>query len=679
VSDRRAGRGLAESAPPLLRAFLVFLFFLALSVFWTWPLAAHLPSRVVSDPGDPVLNAWILWWNTQAVPLTAAWWSPPIFVPMAGALALSEHLLGISLLAWPAQAAGASPLAAYNIALILSFALSAFFAWLLARRLSGSRFAALCAALAFGFAPYRAGQLSHLQVLTSQWMPLALLGLHGYVESGRRAWLVLFGGAWLMQALSNGYYMLFLPALIVPWILYFVDWRRTPQRAVTIAAAWMLASLPLVPILLKYREVHGWLGLARAPSDIRRFSATIGSFFEPPPALAVWPAGAPATQEHFLFPGVTAVVLVATACLAMVVLGRARSAKEVEAIGAAAAPRRSPFIFYVCATVVMWALALGPGPEDAGALAWLYPYRWIWWLPGFDGLRTPARFAMPAALCLAMAGALAAVRLRPSGRLSRPIFAAIVVGGLIADGLLERAPLVPPPARVLPDVPDRTLVIEIPPDDPAVSAAAMYRSIFHRLPLANGYSGHTPAHYAVLSEALRRGDPSPLTYLAGGRPLAILVDPMLDRDGGFREMVAALPGIESRGETAAGPMFVLPPQPLVRMPQAGPAIASQARALEPLRVQIELGAVQPVGSLEITVRHRYREVHRRMLIESSEDGAAWKEAWLGWTGALVLEATLANPRDVVIRIPLAGTRARYLKVYPAPNWMVEDARVLGVN
>ena len=65
------------------------------------------------------------------MPFTARWWNPPIFYPMPGALALSEHLAGIAIVTTPLQWAGVSPLAAYNVALILSFGLSGFFAFLL--------------------------------------------------------------------------------------------------------------------------------------------------------------------------------------------------------------------------------------------------------------------------------------------------------------------------------------------------------------------------------------------------------------------------------------------------------------------------------------------------------------------------------------------------------------------
>jgi hypothetical protein len=183
------------------RAVRIFFAFPALAVFWTWPLARHLSSRIPHDPGDPVLNAWLLWWNAHAVPFTTRWRSPPIFFPMNGALALSAHLAGISVIATPLQFLHVNALGAYNIALILSFALSAFFTFVLVSHLIRSSsvpvrdLGAVVASGAYGFGPYRAGQLAHLQVLTSQWMPLALFAMHADIDDGRRRWLALFAVA----------------------------------------------------------------------------------------------------------------------------------------------------------------------------------------------------------------------------------------------------------------------------------------------------------------------------------------------------------------------------------------------------------------------------------------------------------------------------------------------------
>ena len=133
--------------------------------------------------------------------------------------------------------------------LLLTFALSGFFAYLLDEA-DGLRFAGIRAGLVFG-SPVSRRQFAHIQVISSQWMPLALLGLLPTGASGRR-WLVVFGAAWLMQALSNGYFLLFFPVLVV---------RGSPGSSTGggrcaragLTTAWVVASLPLLPVLLKSR------------------------------------------------------------------------------------------------------------------------------------------------------------------------------------------------------------------------------------------------------------------------------------------------------------------------------------------------------------------------------------------------------------------------------------------
>ncbi len=529
--------------------------FLLLAVAWTWPLGIHL-SRVPNDPGDPVLNTWILWWNTQAVPFTERWWDPPIFYPLKGALALSEHLFGIALFTTPMQWAGIDPLASYGIAFILSFALSGFFAFLLTRRLTGSTLAAACGGLAFGFAPYRASQLAHLQMLTSQWMPLALLAMHAYLDDGRRRWLALFAGAWLIQALSNGYALLFFPVLLALWLAWFVDWRGAPRRGLMLAGTWIASSLLLIPELLHYFHVQRTLGLARTPGEMLQFSATFRSFLHASGMLTFWQGVSADTQEDYLFPGVTAVVLVVAGLVAALL--RRREARAI----------RSPLAFYAAGAAVMYAFSLGPAPDGSG-LALLHPYTLLTFLPGFSGLRVPSRFALLAVLCLSVAAALAFQRLAPSRRIYRWVFAAIVLAGLSADGWMRPITLVPAPGRVLlPDVPG-AVVIELPPEDGRINAAAMYRAMTHGRPLVNGYSGYIPPHYAILTSALQRGDPSVLTELARGRPLIITVHEQEDPGGDYRRLVRALPGVEAKGVSSAGLMFVLPAGPRTRQPPAG--------------------------------------------------------------------------------------------------------------
>src|SRR5205085_7442065 len=93
----------------------------------------------------------------------------------------------------------------------------------------------------------------------------------------------------------------------------------------------------------------------------------------------------------------------------------------------AAARRRSPLPFYALAAFAMWVFALGPDPEFFRHRA-LYqaPYGWLMRLPGFDGLRVPARFWMMSLVCLSVLAALAIDRL--GGRMRRIVVAAAAIG-----------------------------------------------------------------------------------------------------------------------------------------------------------------------------------------------------------------------------------------------------------
>ena len=64
---------------------------------------------------------------------------------------------------------------------------SGFGLCLLARELSGSRGAALLAGLAFGFFSYRWDHAVHLQSLSTQWLPFALVFARRALREGRRS------------------------------------------------------------------------------------------------------------------------------------------------------------------------------------------------------------------------------------------------------------------------------------------------------------------------------------------------------------------------------------------------------------------------------------------------------------------------------------------------------------
>ena len=170
-----------------------FLSYLALTIALTQPLLWNMTQVIASDAGDPVLTAWILWWNTAAVPLTDRWWNAGIFYPVKDAFTFSETMLGLVPLSAPMQWLTGNPALAFNFAFLLSFPLSAIAAYLLCFEISGRRDASWIAGIAYGFCPYRFDHLSHLHLLSAYWLPISLLALHRYLVDSRIRWLVLFG------------------------------------------------------------------------------------------------------------------------------------------------------------------------------------------------------------------------------------------------------------------------------------------------------------------------------------------------------------------------------------------------------------------------------------------------------------------------------------------------------
>lgn len=74
----------------------------------TWPLVLHLGDRVPNDLGDPLLSTWTLWWNATNIPLSQTWWNGLAFFPARDTLTLSDHRLGLGLIATPLIWLGAS-------------------------------------------------------------------------------------------------------------------------------------------------------------------------------------------------------------------------------------------------------------------------------------------------------------------------------------------------------------------------------------------------------------------------------------------------------------------------------------------------------------------------------------------------------------------------------------------
>ena len=217
------------------RWFAASALYVGVTLLYAHPMLGVIGSALPNDTGDPGLNAWILWWNAHAVPLTAHWWNGPIFYPAPGAMALSETFLNLVPLSTPLQWAGASAVLTYNLLFLLSFPAAALAAHALGAPADRAARAGLVAGLAFGFSPYRAAQMPHLQTLWSCWMPLGLAGAapvrRAPAARPRAARPVLADE----RAGDRVFPLLFFAVLVGLWILWFVRrWRDLLAIGVTL-------------------------------------------------------------------------------------------------------------------------------------------------------------------------------------------------------------------------------------------------------------------------------------------------------------------------------------------------------------------------------------------------------------------------------------------------------------
>ena len=604
---------------------IAFVLYSTLTIALFRGLVLHIGSVLPHDLGDPVLSTWVLWWNAHRVPFTASWWDGLFFFPMHGALALSDHRVGLGVIASPVQWLGGSPVLAHNATLLLTFPLSATAAHALAWRLTRSYSASFIAGLVFGFNPYRTAHLQHLELLASFWLPAALVAMHEYVTSGGRPWLAVIAVALAMQGLSSGYYLLYGAPLLAGWIVWFVRDRR---RAAAIVLACAAAAIVLSPVLLKYRDIQNDLGLVRRFEEIEFFGADVSAIASASPLLALWhTADALRRPEGELFPGAVAIALLILGILrpgsrtqpvsrtltwarmALVVvaaafaLGAARAALApgtfrvlglpvsnmrsdrplaVAALALAlviatsarcraAFARRSVFAFYAVATVVLWLLALGPTPKLLGRpLLPRGPYYYLMQLPAYsDRLRVPSRFAMIAILSLAIAAAIAVARIteRLPRRRAAWLAGCLCVGVVAESWVTGLALPVAPVLRPL-GVDARAVasVIELPLGGDERDIGAVYQSAGHGRPVVNGYSGYVPHHYHVLQFALDRSDDTVFDALAARGPLLVRIE-LAEEPTRVASRLAARAGVARVAAPPGFAAFLIPAAPALPAPR----------------------------------------------------------------------------------------------------------------
>jgi hypothetical protein len=443
-----------------------FVLFAALSVFMTWPLTPNI-NRAVAYPGDPYINTWILDWDWHATfHQPGKLFHGNIFYPAKYSLAFSENLYGVAVVLFPLRALGATPLTAYNAAMLLGYTLCGFGAYLLAVEITASFWGGIAAGIFYAFLPFRFTHAPHVQYVWAGTLPILLFALIRYARKPDWRHAVWFGAAFLWNGLSNVHFLLFGTIAIVMTVAIL----RPPLRRIAITGG--LALLLMQPFLYPYHAASTLYGMERSWAETMSYSAVPGDWLLNNFTLRPYPVrnDAATDPERWLFPGALAL------CLAVV----AFASREWKPL----------------ALAWSWVL-LG----FVGALGLRTPfYRFLFnYVPGFRAIRVPARWALITHVGLAILIAVAVALITRRAKWSGAIVAIAFVVELRNPIRWYMAPAGIRPVDRWVQLAKPHAIAEL-PIDPGMEYEAMLHATAHHRPLVNGVSGFAPAEYSRLAQ-----------------------------------------------------------------------------------------------------------------------------------------------------------------------------------
>ena len=567
-----------------------------------------------------------------------------------------------------------------------------------------------------------------------------------------------------MQALSCGYYFFFLSTLLALWLVWFAVGRWPARRVLTLTIVWIVAALPLVPVLRGYQTIlRDTYGFSRGLEEVGLYGADLAGLLHAPGDSLLWRWLHVTTRgESEIFPGLTVMILT---LLAIRMAGpfaerqdapRARTVRRIFAglfvvlVGIwiipivhgpwrltvagvrlfsvarpdkplmlavlaafgylATLPRmrsavrgRSPLTFYLIAAFLMWFLALGPDPSLLNMrVLYQAPYGWLMRLPGFDGLRVPARFWMMTIVCLSAIAALGLDQFRGRARRTAVSLATL---GLLLDGwpgvfnVLPRPDLRPSPPGVA-----VRLNLPITDDEDALS---LYQQPFDPVPVYNGFSGYAAPHYPAMREMLKLHDARILQAMSANGPLGIVIDHDADADGTMRQFVLGFRGVVREQAHPAWSSYRLPASGIAPPPdEAGRPLAMKAltafpsqphaaRAVDGNRTTRWSGGVQTqqadftieleqptyVGQVVIELGPFLTDYAQRLRIEISADGSSWETIFLGDTRLQAYYAAVRHPKEIPVVFPIGRDNVRFVRLqqtgWGTHDWSIAEIRVTG--
>lgn len=387
----------------------LFALYMAVAAARMWPLLAGLDHRL-PDEADALMVAWSLWTMGTRPWTGGGIFDGNAFHPHPGALLYADAMIAPSLLAAPFLALGMNAVAAANLLVVITVAMTATGVHLLARALTGSHLAATSAAMAVALGSFALSNQARVQILGVHWMALALLALYRWFDEGRprQAWA--FAAFSALVALSCMYYVPFVGVAVLVMGAGFAAAAARPARTLpwrSAVAPVLACGAVVLALAWPYLRLYGGYGFRGGVP--RPFDLVL--YFTPPPGSIAYAGATALRPEGFYLTYFIGYVVLALAVVGAVAAVRARRAAM------------TPIWVAVIALAVLAAL-LSAGPDIfwRGERVAAGPYRLLMGLPPFTNMREPRRFAVLVVLCSALLAArgVAAVLARAPLRM-RPV------------------------------------------------------------------------------------------------------------------------------------------------------------------------------------------------------------------------------------------------------------------
>jgi hypothetical protein len=416
------------------------LYYAALAVLATLPLAFVAGNTVLGWVGDTHYFIWLIDWLCQCVFRLhqSPWWVPYINHPHGVSLFCNETTPASVIMAMPFWLAGGATFAG-NVVVLLTFFLSGVAMHLWVRRITACTAAAYVAGTLFAISPYRSIRtLGHLSLLQTQWLPLYFMCLTALLDSCDRARQAAgerispyrpaaAAGVFLaLLALSTAYYLYMTLVVSLFFVTFYAllvqkgflrNARFWKAGALLIAVAAVPAGAAVAPyVLLRLRGVTE----ARSASDGDMYCASPENFVVPSWQHFLWGRGIERAVyrtrpiEPIQYQGAVALVL------AGVALFRGRRIGERDAPGEAGVPvhdlgRLVPVLACTAGAAIVMALGnrlhvgdravslplsamLGRMAGGDSIPVLLPGYALFKWLPFYNMMRAWARYGLYANL-----------------------------------------------------------------------------------------------------------------------------------------------------------------------------------------------------------------------------------------------------------------------------------------